>query len=252
MKTLTTITLYFFLLSTNCVLGQFKFNHKISQSKIDSYGFNLHNGSEITKICGEKKCVVSVSSAGAINVDFWEINDNSCDGGVTSTTTRRRLELKEKENTFGSPVNVIKLPFQCWTIGLNTLPFRYRMPQTVNNIEIAGTTTSNFNLAVNFGKTWGKSLITNRGITNYSFTTGFFAGPSSADLKKETVKNPTSWTTNQTNATFTYGLNFVLARNNLGLVFALGFDKALGKNSTEWIYDNKPWFGFGVNTSFLR
>ncbi|WP_250429254.1 hypothetical protein [Pontibacter ruber] len=47
---------------------------------------------------------------------------------------------------------------------------------------------------------------------------------------------------------YSYGVSTVLGRNNFGFTFSFGFDASIGKNSSQWIYHHKPWFGLGVST----
>jgi hypothetical protein len=241
-------------MSVNKLTAQIRFHHILSQKKLDKYGFVLVGDSEhLIEMCTSRKVNLSVSN-GSINVDVWRIIDNTnCENGLDKNTSiDKKLQIRDNRKKYGDATKVLVLPFKTWTYGLNSIPFRYRGSEKNNANEIPSTVTSSFQLAVNFGRTYGLSQITSRGITSWSVTGGLFFGPSSAELKKETVQDPSMWTTNQTNPTLTYGLNIILARNNFGLVFAYGFDNALGKNSDKWIYDNKPWFGFGVNTSFLK
>jgi hypothetical protein len=148
-------------------------------------------------------------------------------------------------------VFVLTLPYYSWTLGVNALGFRYRFPVKQEGTKLPGTaTTTNFALAVSFGRTFGNAQITPRVINTYTITPSVFIGPSSADLKKTMVKTPSTWVTDQTNATLVYGASAVLARNNLGFVLAVGLESMLGSNSTEWVYNNQPLLGFGINSSF--
>ena len=45
------------------------------------------------------------------------------------------------------------------------------------------------------------------------------------------------------------GYTVTIGRNNFGITLSLGFDMALGQNSTTWIYQNRPWLGIGVSTN---
>lgn len=248
---------------TKNVNGQIGSHNILKQSTIEKYCFELQKAGKSARICKDYNAVISVSN-GIISVDFWDLDDREKCETVTiqgkgtvegidyNTPPSEKITLTDKRASYSDPVSVLKLPFRSWTVGLNTLPFRYRAPVTVEGNRVSGTATTAFNLAVNFGRTWGYSYITSRAINTRTLTVGVFGGPSSTDLKKSTVRNPNTWITDRTNATIIYGLNAVLARNTLGVVFAVGFEQALGELSSEWIYNNQPFVAFGVNTSFGR
>jgi hypothetical protein len=240
------------LTSTNFALGQIRFHHRIRMSTIHKYGFNLVTATGTpADLCTMRKGVITVSG-GNINVDVWQIKDaTTCPNGITLTTPITQLRIVDGRTYFGLPTKVLWLPFQQINIGVNTLPFRYRFPvNQTDSTKTAGLGTTSFQLALNFGYTWGWSAITTRNIFNYSFTLGGYAGPSTTDLKKGVYKDQTKYVLDQTNATMTYGLNLVLARNNLGLVFAYGWETCLGENSEQWVYNEQPYLAFGINTSF--
>lgn len=248
-----------FFLGKN-VNAQIWFHHTIKQSKIQSYGFRLvtvtGNPPVTTNVnlCTDRSGVITVSG-GQINVDLWQISDNTtCPNGIDSSTAITSLRIIDGRATYGRPTKVLVLPFKSINLGVNTLPFRFRrsVTQDGTNIKIAATGTTAFQLALNLGYTLGFSQITTRSVTNWSATLGGYFGPSTADLKKETVHNPSTWITNQTNASLTYGINLILARNNLGLVFAYGWENALGTNKKAWVYNGQPYFAFGINTGFMR
>ncbi len=100
-----------------------------------------------------------------------------------------------------------------------------------------------------YGFTTGTAKINHERITHFYFTTSAFVGATSASLKTETVTNPQLLSIDQNNVAFAYGLNLMAGRNNFGVSFSLGFDVALGKNSSIWIYQNKPWIGIGFSSN---
>jgi hypothetical protein len=239
-------------------IGQMRFHHKINPSTIAKFGFELRSGptGAIRTLCQTRKGIITVSG-GKIFVDIWQITDGlTCVNGLDSTTSLIGLDLQltDSRQTLGRPTKILVLPFSAVNIGVNTIPFRLRKKVFINETgtKTPSSGTTGFQLALNAGYTRGFSQITTRSITNWSVTVGAYAGPSTAELKKESVEQPSLWSTNQTNATMTYGLNLILARNNLGLVFAYGFENALGPKRKEWVYNGEPYFGFGVNTSFMR
>jgi len=258
---------------TSISFGQIRYHHIVDEQKIQrKYGFTLQKiittppntttpyetrTTTDLNLCGVKRKGVITVSNGQINFDVWQITDgiNCGTNGLDSSTSLRQTQFRftDSRSTVGRPTKVMWVPYQAINIGVNTLPFRYRFPVKVNDsTTVAGIGTGSFQLAFNIGYTWGWSAITSRVLNNYSITLGAYAGPSTTDLKKGVYKDPSKYVSDQTNATMTYGANLILARNNLGLVFAFGTENALGKNADQWIYNGQPYFAFGINTSFGR
>lgn len=259
------------LTTSNLVSSQIRFHHIVDEQKIQKkYGFTLQKvvttppnpatpyetkTSTNVSLCSVKRNGVITVSGGQINFDLWQILDNNNCGveGLDSTTVLRSTQIRftDSRTTLGRPTKVMWVPFQAINLGVNTLPFRYRLPVTLSDgTKTTGIGTTSFQLALNVGYTWGWSAINTRLMNNYSITLGGYFGPSTTDLKKSVYKEQTKYVSDQTNATLTYGANIILARNSLGLVFAFGTEHATGKNSEQWIYNGKPYFAFGINTSF--
>jgi len=276
-KTLQTflriVSIKLFLALAFTSFGQIYHHHIVDEVEIKrKYGFTLQRvvttppdsttpyetktASDLS-LCGVKRKGVISVSGGQILFDVWQITDNlSCgSNGLDSSMSLRQTQIRFTDNrsTLGRPTKVMWVPYRAINLGVNTLPFRYRFAvKTSDTTTVSGIGASSFQLAFNVGYTWGWSAITTRALTNYSITLGAFTGPATTDLKKNVYKDPSKYVSDQTNATLTYGLNLIVARNNLGLVFALGAERALGVNSNEWIYNRKPFFAFGINTSFGR
>ncbi len=233
-----------------------KFYHKIMRKDIKSGYINLifkkTDGTiEIDSVCSKFLKGVITLDKGIPVVDFWTIKSSKsqredCISNETKigSTGRFEIDLKQR-NKIGDPTLYVVVPFRAWTYGVGTTPFRYRP----KNNQGPSTVSSNLGVSFNFGRTFGWSTISPRAINNFSVTVGPFIGLSSVDLKKSTVKNPGKWITDRTNAAFSYGLNSIIARNNFGVVFSLGFDSNFGIDSKEWGYQNKPWIGVGISTS---
>ena len=235
-----------------CQIG---FHQIVNQKRLENYGFEIWKGKQKTTICGDVKGIVSVSQ-GSVFLDIWQQPKYYCTG-INFDSTFQKLELKDGRKKFGDPTKILSLPMKSYSIGLNALPFRYRFKfKNEDAKKIKGSTLSAFQLAISVGRVWGRSYVTSRNINNYTFSVNAFLGPTAVVLDKTTVKSPLFATelgnSSQNNAALAYGLNLIIARNNLGIVFAIGKDRAIGKNASEWIYNNKPWIGFGVNTGFLR
>ncbi len=248
-------TTFILLLFASSLLGQnrSKFHHIIKKSDIESGYLPLVYKDKDGKVqnvtlCSNKLNGIITLDKGIPVIDFWAITDNdfadkpNC---ISRNTELGRFELDLSRKKVGDPTRYVKVPFTAWTFGVGTTPFRYR-PKADSSFS---TVSSNLGLSINYGKTWGVSKISPRAITNLSFTVGPFIGLSSVDLKKSTVTNPSSWKTDRTNVAVSYGINAIVARNNLGFVFSIGFDNNFGQDSDKWSYQNRSWFGLGINTN---
>lgn len=254
MKNRFLFSILFLFLITNTSISQIRFHHRLTQNRITQWGYHIENvGGTSFSICEMLKGVITVSGTG-INLDFWQVPTTVCPSEsinpILNSTNNTQLRLVYPRATFGTTTLVLWMPFQAINLGLNTLPFRYRFPVKLGGVTYPGVGASSFSLALNGGYTFGYSAITPRAINNYSATIGLYAGPSTIDLKKSSYKDQAKYIADQTNATFSYGANLILARNTLGLVFAFGFENAIGENATQWIYHGRPYLAFGVNTSF--
>lgn len=210
----------------------------------------------IVRLSATTKGIISVSG-GKIMFDPWRIteftNPIAADPLEVDQNTPIPLELKDGRQKISDPTKSLWVTYRHKTISINSIPFRYRGRTVLaDTVHSTGTVTTAFSLAISFGQTWGWSHITTRARNDLSFTLGAFVGPSSVDLNKETVKTPASFVAGRTNPVLSYGINLIFARNGLGVLLAYGFDNAFGKFGNDWIYDKKPWFGFGVSASFPK
>jgi hypothetical protein len=209
----------------------------------------------MVRLTAKTKGIITVSS-GKINFDPWQIiSFASVPAGLldVDATTTVPLELKDGRQRITDPTRVLRVPYTHYTFSLNSIPFRYRTKKMLEDtLHSTGTVTTAFSLALSFGHTWGFSSITTRARNDYAFTLGAFFGPSSVDLKKETVRNPSEFIGGRTNPVLSYGVNTIFSRNGFGFLLAAGFDKAYGKFGNDWIYDEKLWLGFGISASFPK
>jgi hypothetical protein len=240
--------------TTTFAQNRSKFYHKIKKSNIESGYLKLvykdKNGEKKDiSVCNKYLKGIITLDKGVPVIDFWSITDNKNSNNpncISNNTELGRFEIDlTPRNKVGDITKYIVVPFRAWTWGVGATPFRYRSKTETS----FSTISSSLGVTLNYGRTFGWSTISPRAINNFSITVGPFIGLSSIDLKKSTVKSPATWTTDRTNAAFTYGINSIFARNNFGLVLSLGFDKNFGENSKEWSFQNRPWFGVGINTS---
>lgn len=264
------------LINSSFIFSQnrFVFKYKLSQKTINNKGFVLKDQTQ-NKILyiGHKqklKCSIKLNSSGKILVDFWQILNKTkkCKREV-SDKHRDQIDtinsamafdldklpiLYDNRDSIGKPTKALFVPFTALSFGFLTLPFRLRPSERISPTDNSTITASTPkpDIAISGGYTWGYGVITNRAIINYSLTLGGFVGLTSAEIKNGVVKSSSALfggTKTQTNAALSYGGTITFARNNFGIVLALGLDNSFGDFSQDWIYQNKPWFGVGISAN---
>jgi hypothetical protein len=232
--------------------GRFKLHHIIKKSAIET-GYlpliykNKENHPQPVSICSEKLYGIVRINDGVPVIDFWPIiNDEFADTAqcISKNTELGRFEIDLSRKKVGDPVRYIKVPFSGWIFGIGTIPFRFR-PETK---LLPSSVSTEVGINVSYGKYVGYSRVSERTITNYGLIIGPFVGITGVRLEKSTVLNPDNWVADRTNSAFTYGINVVLTRNNLGIVLSWGYDHNFGYDAKYWGYQNKPWIGIGLNT----
>ena len=281
-KSLSLVFIFFSFLIYSQNQNRFRFHHVFKSSQVENSKVKQSNGFQkiygqpstgkmVSKriiilyrtpdgkkskelfLCSKRlKGIISMNNNVPV-IDFWQIkpnmdcckSDTTCISSNTSTKDYRfEIDLSPR-NSLGESTYMVKVPFRSLNFGLGSVPLRARLPLDTLPLVL----TANVNFIFNAGYTWGKSFISTRGMTNYSATFGTFIGCSPVDLKKNAYKDAKKYKYDQTNIGLSYGLNVILARNNFGAVISFGWDTAMGNNSDFWIYQNKPWFGIGFNTS---
>lgn len=205
--------------------------------------------SNFIKLCSDLDAIVTLGSSGTANVDIFSFTSNDalpCINMSTPLGTKVSFILDITRDSIGDLTYVYKIPFKLKTWSVATVPFRYRF-KTDSSFS---TVTTNLSASLSYSwSLFGRSILTHRLMSNYYILVGPFVGLTSIDLKKSTVKRPSSWTSDRTDIGMSYGASFTFGRNNFGLVLSLGLDHAFGKQSKQWSYQDKPWFGLGINTS---
>ena len=195
-------------------------------------------------------------SSGEIIVEFAKLKKTGCAGGtISSFTTRggKPIKLQTESYNYGTELKNLWIPYHGINFGLNTLPFRFRYGFTTDqNQVIPSSVISGFQLALNLGYTYGWSVFNPKVTNTYSFCFGAFYGPSSVSMTKDQFKDPSKYEVTINKPTMTYGFNLILARNNLGLVIAVGREHAFGNTRAQWIYNDKTFVAFGITTGFYR
>jgi hypothetical protein len=261
--------------------NQAKFHHILTQSKINTSGYELQRKyiskdtliikkaisgdtlralsiidlpqKQIMTISEPLKCVITLEK-GTPTIDIWQITKRSKKNDANSIDSLTNFNastfiLTDKRKKLGDSTKPIRIPFRAWSWSIGTTPLRLRQKTDSSN----STVSSALGLSISFGRTWGKTTFTSRSSIHNSFTFAPFIGVSTAELKKETVKTPKIWDNKkyytQTNLAVSYGISGTFARNNLGLVISAGFDTAIGNKCDDWSYQNKPWIGLGINAN---
>ena len=166
---------------------------------------------------------------------------------ISNNTPLGHFEIDVNKTRIGEPHKVAKIPFRAinWNASLTVYKIRFAQ----NGYPVyAVSEPGSMEVSVIYGYTFGYSKINHESKTNYYTTIGPFAGITSAKLTSETVTNPLLLPKDQSNVAYSYGISAVFGRNNFGFSLSMGFDASVGKNSSLWIYQHKPWLGIGVST----
>ena len=149
--------------------------------------------------------------------------------------------------TFGDVTPVQYLKFTSLNYGVSTLAARFRGEDNNGRKVVSGGLGAGLNISF----TRGFAEITPRKITHWYASFGMFGGIATAELNSSNVTNNSTWPSadKRTNATINYGPCLILGRQNFGILFTYGWERALGADGEKWIYNNKPWFGIGVASS---
>jgi len=230
------------------------FYYVIKKSAVDNGKLKIiykdENGTVIPlKMCYPKLKAEDLSIQNDVPVfHFEKIKPSKYDSVsdcISNNTPAGVFEIDVRKKRIGDDNIIAKIPFHAFTWGVSVIPYRIRFEQ--NNIPISSDSKIDFSFM--YGFTTGIAKINHERITHYYFTTSVFTGATSATLKKETVTQPNQLSNDQNNVAIAYGLNLMGGRNNFGVSLSFGFDIAMGKNSSIWVYQNKPWIGLGFSSN---
>lgn len=172
-------------------------------------------------------------------------DDPAC---ISNNTPLGRFEIDVHKRRIGEPHTTAKIPFRSVNWNASLTLYKIRFAQEDHPV-LAVSDPASMLISVVYGYTFGFSRIDHESVTHYYITFGPFAGITSASLNGDTVSDPLLLSREQNNVAFSYGITTVVGRNNFGFSFSFGWDVSVGKNSSLWIYQNKPWLGIGVSSN---
>ncbi len=247
--------------------NKFRFRYILSPDYLQKKGYKLVSKDNQTVYTIKSKqlfALVSQEKDQRLKLDFWTILDTKKnpdkyknDPTAISSSLKNDIYLTKsgagERTQIGDPVITYRLPYKGWSLGINSILFKHRGKTKVytDSSALSSSSIGSINLGVNYGHTWGQSKFTIRGVTNRSISLMIFGGPTIADLKKETSKDPRKFNGKAQNmAALSLGVNTLLSRNNFGIMIAIGKDFPFGSRAKEWLYRGKTWFGMGLATNF--
>ena len=113
--------------------------------------------------------------------------------------------------------------------------------------EYSANVSSSFNLGLSFGRSFGTTSFTHRTQITTSHTFGVGLGFSAVALSKELLRVPDDVSSAPSNLVLSPNLSYTIARNDIGLVLAAGFDTMTGSFADSWLYQNSFFWGFGLS-----
>jgi hypothetical protein len=166
---------------------------------------------------------------------------------ISNSTPLGHFEVDVQKRKIGDPTTYARIPFRAINWNASLTLYKIRSAQHDTPVTAVSDPASML-VSVMYGYTLGYAKISHEALTHFYTTVGPFAGITSASLTSETVTNATLLSKDQNNVAYSYGISAVFGRNNFGFSLSLGFDASIGKNSSLWIYQHKPWVGIGVST----
>ncbi|MFT7606631.1 MAG: hypothetical protein ACI8VT_004234 [Saprospiraceae bacterium] len=125
-------------------------------------------------------------------------------------------------------------------ISILTIPFRVRMDSGIDSIKASSDFKLN-NIELLLGFQTSTFEYKNNKLRHKKFMGGAYFGPTAIKL---TNNNSTFGVDREiTRLGITYGIAFLGSINSVNLGIALGAESMLGNNSSNWIYNNKPYIG---------
>ena len=205
-----------------------------SQKKIDSVVL------KIAKNKGLKSNVAfGKDSSPKLFVNPWLVENKNGD-----YVDRNQLYFYELENR-----QSLKIDFKEWSFNTLTVPLKVRFSN--NNTEFS----TDANLGALIGHSWGSTNFVHRkekqiGNKEYDskFTTGIFFGFEELEFEfNDSENNEIEIET----ALLSIGTGLLYSYEKFTFGVMGGFDFGLGKNTSEWEFQGKPWLGFSLGYSLF-
>jgi hypothetical protein len=238
---------------------QIGFHYKIKNQYGPHYPLTIYylkNGLPISKrIHGNMplKANLSPDTNGKVKIEFWgfkaqpqNLMGNDLFVNMQDSTHLFYFEIADNP-TLGYILKYRSIPYAVTEVGAMTIPFKYYFKDGSNDLPADASTDLNLSLYV--GRKWGRQRFYRDKEKNHesvSFTaTGFF-GPTKIEIKKESVKDTSSFTveSNELGIALGAGVGFSYRDFNIG-IFG-GIDVPLSEAGRNWNYAYKPWIGFGI------
>lgn len=150
-----------------------------------------------------------------------------------SSVPQRNFTLKK--STFD--IDVLAIPAK-YRVSLSGMPAQ--LNSEINAALYFGKRNDYFQ--VNFEKSPSNRF--KRKIDHYGFSIGGFVGLGNSVINSDVSQGLIPY--EYQGITFSKGIAGIIAINNFTLGLAYGFDNLLDKNSSQWIYNQKPWVGLAL------
>ena len=150
-----------------------------------------------------------------------------------SSVPQRNFTLKK--STFDIDVLAIPAKYRVSLSGMSA-----QLNNEINAALYFGKRNDYFQ--VNFEKSPSNRF--KRKIDHYGFSIGGFVGLGNSVINSDVSQGLIPY--EYQGITFSKGIAGIIAINNFTLGLAYGFDNLLDKNSSQWIYNQKPWVGLAL------
>lgn len=169
------------------------------------------------------------------------VNDNT---KVPLTIDLNKTTVKEEAES-----KLVRLPYDAILLSFYSINMKFKPSVLDSNGKETGSTmtTSSFSLGLSLGYTRGITAFSHRSAASYSITTSLGFGFSSAKLKDEPIRQKGVDLSNAGNKLIlSPNASITFARNDIGIIFAYGFDYMMGEYADAWAYQGVYFFGIGI------
>lgn len=255
---------------TSAQTNRVRFRYRISHEKereMNANGLYFTAGTDSFSLCphtSKFKTLITLVN-GQLVLDPWSILDHRTDTTLSqdkvdpcyaqpriiNALTSNTIIVDLRRSRVGEPTKVLRLPYQTWIFTVNSIGVKFRPKVTAANDSIVfASAMAGVSLGFSAGYSLGFTTFTHRTANSWSFTPSVGLGFSTVSLSKEPLTEKVDLKGVGSNFVLSPAFNFVVARNDIGLIFAYGTDLALGKYGNKWAYHRKPFLGIGVAAGF--